>query len=415
MGEPEKNALSLVLSPLTLPDFMSQYWERETLHIERDANAHFNDILQMSDIESLLSSRELLFPAVQLSCKRSPVAVTAYTDEGNRIVPRRLIEEYRRGATIVMSAAHQSLPALAGFRRAVQAELGLRCQTNLYLSPPGEQGFGAHYDSHDVFILQVHGSKTFNFHEGGIEMPYAHEGFDAAIHEPGELADSVILHAGDTLYIPRGVFHDAVAGDQASLHITLGIHAMTLRDALLEMVDVMAQADPRYRRSVPTELWRAWSENGLADDASAGSVEALRDLLNVSLEEHHWQAARTRLLDAVSLDNAQDCLGQLTHPPGPWLPGTVICLRADARIVTERQAERVSCRVPGQVMELSDPLAQAFEQLLSRQVQALSDWTALTEDQRQALCEQLWQANIIEVVDEPTASAGAFDEPQDLQ
>ena len=397
MVEPDKNALLRVLSPLTLPDFMDQYWERETLHIERDDAGYFDDLLHLTDIESLLSSRELLFPAVQLSRKRSPVAVAAYTDNSQRIVPSRLIEEYRQGATIVMSAAHQTLPALAEFRRVVQADLGLRCQTNLYLSPPGEQGFGAHYDSHDVFILQVQGSKTFNFYEGGVERPYSHEGFDATVHTPGELAESVTVSAGDTLYIPRGVFHDAVACDDASLHITLGIYAMTLRDALLEMVDVMTQADPRYRCSVPGELWRTW-EARTSVESGVQSAEPLQELLNCSLEEHHWQTARTRLLNAISLDNAQDCTGALSAAPVEWLPGTVIRIRTGAELVVERQGARICCRVAGQVLELADPLAEAFEQLLSRQVQPLSDWESLNADQRQALCEQLLQANVIEIV-----------------
>ena len=399
MVDPDKQALSRVLNPLTWPDFMDQYWERETLHIERDDAGHFDHILRLTDIETLLSSRELMFPAVQLSRKRSPVAVAAYTDNSQRIVPGRLIEEYRQGATIVMSAAHQSLPALAQFRRRVQAELDLRCQTNLYLSPPGEQGFGAHYDSHDVFILQVQGSKTFNFYEGGVERPYSHEGFDATVHKPGELAESVTLSAGDTLYIPRGVFHDAVACDDASLHITLGVYALTLRDALLEMVDVMTQADPRYRRSVPEELWRT-REARASIDSPGQSPEPLQDLLNCALEEHHWQTARTRLLNAISLDNAQDCTGTLSAAPVAWLPGTVIRIRAGAGLVAERQGARVSCRVPGQVLELADPMAEAFEQLLSCQVQPLSDWEALNADQKQALCEQLLQANIIAIVND---------------
>ncbi len=398
MTESDPNALSLLLNPLTVAEFMHQYWERDTLHVERDKPGHFNSILQLPDIESLLSSHDLKFPAVQLSCKRAPVAVTAYTDEANRIVPRRLIEEYRQGATIVMSAAHQWLPALAGFRRAVQATLQLRCQTNLYLSPPREQGFGAHYDSHDVFILQVEGSKTFRFYEGGVENPYSHEGYDAAVHTPGELAETITLRAGDTLYIPRGVFHDALALDQASLHITLGVHAVTLRDALLEMVDVMTQSNPHYRRSVPIDLWQGNAGHGQMDDWSEDASRSLKTLLDCAVDEEHWKLARTRLLDGISLDNASDCTGLLSHPPDKWLPDTVIRIRADAGIAVERREERLSCRVPGQVLELADPLAQAFEQLLSRQRLALSDWTLLTHDQKQALCEQLLQANVIEVV-----------------
>lgn len=398
MNEPAQTALSLVLDPLSLSDFMQQYWEREPLHIERDDAGYFSGILNIRQVESVLSSHELRFPSVQLSRKLSPVAVAAYTDGDNRIMPHRLIEEHRQGATIVMSGAHQLIPTLSSFRRGVQAALGLRCQTNLYLSPPAQQGFGAHYDSHDVFILQVQGSKTFNFHEGGVERPYSHEGFDASIHEPGKQAESITVNAGDTLYIPRGVFHDAVACDTTSMHITLGVYAVTLRDTLLEMVDVMTQEDPRYRYSVPASLWESPSKDQLSE--SIGSpVEAFQDLLACPLDRHHWEAARVRLLNAIALDNTQDCGGLLQVAESALSSDSVIRLKTDTPFVAERQGGRVSCRLPGQVLELDDPLAQAFEQLVSGHVQTLSDWGGLNEDQRLALCERLLQVNVVEIVE----------------
>ena len=34
-------------------------------------------------------------------------------------------------------------------------------QINAYITPPENQGFAAHYDTHDVFVLQVSGSKRW--------------------------------------------------------------------------------------------------------------------------------------------------------------------------------------------------------------------------------------------------------------
>lgn len=402
MAEPATCDLSLVLGPLSLADFMGQYWEQEPLHIERGDQDYFAPLLSAAQVESLLSSQVLRFPEVQLSCKRSPVAVAGYTDGDNRIVPHRLIEEYRKGATIVMSAAHQRIASLADLRRGVQASLALRCQTNLYLSPPLEQGFGAHYDSHDVFILQVQGSKVFNFYEGGVERPYSHEGFDASVHQPGELAQSVTVLPGDTLYIPRGVFHDAVACDSASMHITLGVYAVTLRETLLEMVDVMTQEDPRYRHSVPASLWASAS----AEQLTQGHAEPPHDLLTCSLQMRHWEVARQRLLNDIAMDNAQHCAGMLETVRPELLPDTVMRVKAYTPITMERQGEVVTCRLPGQVLELRSPLAEALEQLMGLKIQTLSDWATLSEDQRQALCEQLLQANVIEVGDGPGGHDG---------
>jgi hypothetical protein len=40
---------------------------------------------------------------------------------------------------------------------AFESELGHRVSVNLYLTPPGAQGFEAHYDWMDAFVLQVRG------------------------------------------------------------------------------------------------------------------------------------------------------------------------------------------------------------------------------------------------------------------
>lgn len=415
MIESAKEKISLLLSPLALPEFMSRYWEQEPLHIERNDPGYFGDLLSLQQIESLLSNQSLYFPSVQLSRKQSPVVAEAYTDGDKRIVPSRLIEEHRQGATIVMSGAHQWIPTLAAFRRGVQAELGLRCQTNLYLSPSAVQGFGAHYDSHDVFILQVQGSKTFNFYEGGVELPYSHEGFDAQRHEPGVLAERITVHAGDTLYIPRGVFHDAVACEESSLHITLGLYAVTLREALLEMVDVMTEKEPRFRRSVPPAHWEGNAASASSAWGTEQITESLKDLLAGPMDERLWQTARTRLLNAIALDNAQDCSTLLTFSREELLPHTLIRVKPGALMAVERFGQTIICRFPGQVLELPDPLAQAFEALLKVSQQRLSDWRDLDENQQLALCEQLLQANIIDVVDETALGDNEFDGMPRLQ
>ena len=44
-------------------------------------------------------------------------------------------------------------------------------QINAYITPPENQGFAAHYDTHDVFVLQVAGSKRWTIHAPVLEHP----------------------------------------------------------------------------------------------------------------------------------------------------------------------------------------------------------------------------------------------------
>ena len=113
-------------------------------------------------------------------------------------------------------------------------EAGVRTQTNIYLTPPGSQGFRAHWDTHDVFVLQVCGSKRWHLYEGGPDSPLPHQKFDPDQHAPGAHQDEFTLNSGDTLYIPRGQMHAAETTDEISLHITLGLIAYSWADLLAD-------------------------------------------------------------------------------------------------------------------------------------------------------------------------------------
>ena len=68
------------------------------------------------------------------------------------------------GATLVLQALHRTWPPLVRFGSRLSAELGHPVQINCYLTPPQNQGFAPHYDTHDVFVLQVAGRKRWVVH-----------------------------------------------------------------------------------------------------------------------------------------------------------------------------------------------------------------------------------------------------------
>ncbi len=389
------DGLSLILGPVSAADFFSDYWEQTPLHVSRADPGHFAPLLSLSMIETLLSSQALFFPSVQLVHQNKPVLMSMYTDDSRCIIPQRLIEHHHQGATIVVSQAHDKIPSLADFRRTTQAAFQLRCQTNVYLSAPGEQGFNAHYDSHDVFILQVAGSKTFNFYGGGIELPYAHDGFEAARHPCGDLQQSILMEAGDTLYIPRGVMHDAVASDSSSLHITLGVYAVTMRDVMMEMVQQLAEQDESYRQSVP----RSWLQQRsfsqpLIDDSLANSLTPV-------FTEQRLRQAVSSIADVVAIDSAPDCSAMLSAnssgPESTLSLSSSVRLKRSLLISVERSDSVLRCRTHGQVLEFSNSVAQAVEQLLDGKILTVSELQGLNDEQKLAVCLRLRHANLLEV------------------
>ncbi len=389
---PARIPFAELLSPLTGDDFFSHHHEKTPLHISRSDNTHFAGLLSIEKIDQLLSSGEHYFPGIQLTQSSQPVSPLEYAQSNDKINIRRLIQRHHAGATIVISQADKHLSELAGFTRRMQGDFQLLCQTNVYLSPPGKQGFNPHYDSHDVFILQVSGSKTFNFYSGGIDLPLSNHQFDSEKTSAGELTESTHLQAGDTLYIPRGVLHDAVAHDDTSLHITLGVYNITVLQLLQETLQVAAEKQLAYRQSLPPALWRHTSGDcNFTDTASA--------LLAGAVDPDYRHTALARLRDGIALETVPDSTGLLSVPPQAddlSLQSSIAVL--NHRILSvERRESTLLLRLYGSIVQLEEPMTSATQWLLGQTQTTIEQLPGLDDEQKFALITHLLQENLLTV------------------
>ena len=163
----------------------------------------------------------------------------------------RVYEHFQSGATISIRHLHERMPELAALCRAMEKAFSAHFQTNIYLSPPNAQGFKTHFDSHDVFVLQIAGSKVWTLNDTLIELPLHSQGFDKDKHSPGPPTREFTIRAGDLFYCPRGLFHAARSTDEVSLHITLGLIGKTWADVMAETVATACLASPAFRANLP--------------------------------------------------------------------------------------------------------------------------------------------------------------------
>ncbi len=164
----------------------------------------------------------------------------------------RVVSQFRNGSTIVLQALHESSLPLARLCRSLSKHFSLPFQVNAYLTPPGSQGLRKHWDTHDVFILQMHGAKSWRIWGSPIELPREHQVFDAESMEEGDLVDVFELRPGDCAYIPRGFIHDAeTVTSVPSLHLTVGVHSTTWLDLIQCVLNVTADKVPDFRRGLP--------------------------------------------------------------------------------------------------------------------------------------------------------------------
>ena len=298
-----------LIEPITSAKFFETYYEREPLLIERSRSARYAPLLSLDAIDHYLATTSPRHPDVFLVDAARKLSAEDYTlasadTEGSLDLPR-VYELYCTGATISLRHLHESMPELAALCRAVEKVFSSHFQTNIYLSPPNAQGFATHFDSHDVFVLQVAGSKIWTLYDTLIELPLHAQGFDKDKHIPGPATRDLTIRAGDLFYCPRGLFHSARSTDEPSLHITLGLIGKTWADVLMEAVSAACLASPgsaltcRPATPSPVSTRRGqrprsarWWMRSPARPSWARSRATCRRLRQVAQARQLWPSAR---------------------------------------------------------------------------------------------------------------------------
>ena len=383
-----------ILSPISAEAFFADYWEQQPLHISRANSALFADVITKQLLLESLVTNQLYFPTVQLTQSGQSHSPDSYTDGNQKLLSDKAAQLHAEGATVVWSQAHDYFPQLHALCRALQSTLKLPCLANVYLSPATQQGFNAHYDSHDVMIVQVSGCKTFRFYTNGVTLPFSNERFDKAVHKAGDLTEEIILEPGDTLYIPRGMMHDAVAtGDDASLHITIGIYTATYKDLLQQQLELMASSNTGLRRSVESLTTRRNESINLADGIpKTTSVDG--GLIAEAFEQLQDKLALDSLADPTLQATNESVCSQLTDQ-------SVLSVNNQNVLNLWRSGDAVKLRLFGKILHFTDPLGAATQWILGQNDQKFECLAipAITQAQRLALCKQLILENVVNLLE----------------
>ncbi|MBY0331270.1 MAG: cupin domain-containing protein, partial [Acetobacteraceae bacterium] len=258
--------LAQLLAPMTPERFFAEYHDRQPLHLRGDP-AKFAAVLSWRGINRLLDmTHAWTAHSLQIVLDGSPVPPEGYCaravgrDANEQLwqpVAARVQDWVRRGASLVMNDVDSLTPGLRAVSDALEgAGLG-KAQANVYISWQSHKAFPAHFDTHDVWAVQVEGEKIWNVWEGRAEWPIAHpafRGLSQAQHEQAKrgLRAKVHLRTGDLLYLPRGWYHDALAEAPASVHVAYGVHAPLGMD-LLNMLVERAMGDVEFRKPLPRQ------------------------------------------------------------------------------------------------------------------------------------------------------------------
>jgi lysine-specific demethylase/histidyl-hydroxylase NO66 len=327
--------------------FVRDHWAKAPLLRRGAGPGGFDDLLSLDDVDRILATTAPRVPAFRMVKDGKPLPPSAYTRSGrvgsqpldDLADPGKVFDQFAGGATIVLQSLHRSWAPLTAFCRSLELFFTHPVQVNAYLTPPSSRGLGVHHDTHDVFVLQVHGRKLWQVWDAAVPFPLAHQkklppGAESPSEAPLVEAE---LAPGDCLYVPRGFRHAARTAETASLHLTVGMLTYNWNELLRQVVE-LATEEAWFREGLPV---------GFADEPEA---------LTASLAER--VAELRRFLDKVDLSRVADrAAGRFWANRPPSLDGQLRLLLDleeldDTTVLRRRPGATARLRVRGDRLEL---------------------------------------------------------------
>ncbi|UIX31723.1 cupin domain-containing protein [Streptomyces sp. GQFP] len=306
------------MSPLNLAahlgqdEFLAQVLHRRYRHIPA-AIPHPGELITWDDVNTILATHRLEPPRFRLSANGEMLPAHRYTAPvttrrhtvWQRVHPAELHARLAEGASLVIDAVDELHPPIG--RAAMELEQWLRTgvQTNLYASFTAREGFGVHWDDHDVVVIQIDGTKRWKLY-GPTRTAPMYKDTDEPEPPPEEPVAELVLRPGDMLYLPRGWWHSVAASEgEHSLHLTFGIQATTGAQLLSWLADDLRRHDV-LREDLPVHATAA---------QQAAYLERLRKEVTAALEDPDLIGRYTAMRDGTDLTRLQPGLPHIAGVP----------------------------------------------------------------------------------------------------
>ncbi|MGQ0661007.1 cupin domain-containing protein [Sphingosinicella sp.] len=392
----EEDALGFLIAPVAREEFLASIYEQKELLNLRHEPDRYADLLTLDSLDQFIASADLREGMLDLSNKHNRITREAYLDEDGRVIQVAVTEEYLRGATIILPHLHSSMYNLGEFCRSLEEVFTCHVQTNIYLTPPSReegkatQGFPPHYDNHDVFVMQIAGSKAWRIYGTPVTTPFRGETFEVATHQAGEPSQTFTMNAGDCIYMPRGLMHDAEnSGDEPSLHITVGLITKTWADLLLESISELALTEPAFRRSLPA----GYADRAFDREAAARYFD---ELINTISDKAQMDSAFDLLADNFIRARQPNISGVIAASRVAPTPDDRYCRRRYAPWnVAEDDDGKLVLIGPGGDLDFKQEEGDALERALSGTPFIAADLKCENPDE---LLQRLWAAGYLERV-----------------
>jgi ribosomal protein L16 Arg81 hydroxylase len=268
-----------LIQPIGIEDFEANYWEKQVLHIQRDNPDFFTSLFSIEDLDKVLEYNRPKGSSLKVVKSQQPMNPTVYENKDGSLNLNQLYTAYADGYTIVINEIQRFWDPIKMLVENIRQHISHNAVANLYLTPENEKALSPHYDSHDVFALQISGEKHWILYDDAyFKTPLLHSFQPIFQREHLTGAREITMRAGDILYMPRGVPHEAYTTDKSSMHITVGVHSTQWIDFITKSLLNLSQKHIELRKALPIGFLNSESESLLSADAELDFINILQQV-----------------------------------------------------------------------------------------------------------------------------------------
>jgi len=364
-----------LLHPVSPEQFNQEYFEKKHLYISREDASYYDNLITLENIDKILSDLrmrgdfDLRMANDNQVIKRDDITRPIYTNQGSfkAVHLPFAYAQFTSGSTIILEQFNAKWKKMATFCDSIAAFYPGFISTNIYITPENSIGFGKHFDNTDVFILQIHGKKTWELYESPVAIPLNTERVSMDIVNKQPKIAEYELTPGEVLYLPRGVIHHPYTKDESSIHATISLNTLKWKDIAINMINAAAHENQFLRSTVPMKAFQEASDSAL--DKLSAILALFQDKnkiqrgINKSFAKHEQGQAFTSdqmLTDLLSVEKVNQ--------------QTVVKLRTPKLYIEEKE-EEIVVTFKGNNISLPQAFKGEIEWIIEKQQFKVADFS----------------------------------------
>lgn len=240
-----------LISPVDINTFANEYWGKKVLHIERGNKEYYHSLLTKDGIDDIIFHGRPKGPSLRVVKNQVPINTQKYENLDGSININQIYTAYADGYSVIIHEVQRFSKPIQRLCANLQKQFNFRTLGEMFLTPKNQKALAPHYDAHDVFVVQLEGTKHWKLYDNVYDTPLVDSQQPVFDREHLSNVREIKLEAGDMLFIPRGVPHEASTQDESSLHLSMGVHPMQWLDLVNVAFADLAQTDIDLRRPLP--------------------------------------------------------------------------------------------------------------------------------------------------------------------